>query len=441
MTTLTSVRFSSVFPQTVRSSSSGALSANPKPAPVAPGFSGESRFETAPARSGAKAAPSSPAEKWALQQMEQLFEPTASTFRENGSTVTTDAADVESPSNSKTGARGLQATGQLRANERLEQQRLASLSPQQRAQYTAVREATYNTASNPVAALALQKLLFEGKLSGGKDLTGRGTVLDYLASAARGDRLDGRVDKNTFLTDLVQELATPSAINQGSRGTCAPTAMSINLALHHPAEYARIMGDLASPSGMVTLADGKTTLTREAETSFMPDGSGRALTQRLMAPVFMEASNGERAYNDLNDSGAGASATGLDVLHDAVYGRNMAHQELFTSAARDEAMARIDSELASGQNVLAGIWWNADGGHQVLITGTEKLNGQDFIKFINPWGTEEQMLRSAFHSRLIGMNYDPAEAAKPGPAAPVWPLPGPFVTPRPWSRPFTPIAA
>jgi hypothetical protein len=273
-------------------------------------------------------------------------------------------------------------------------------------------------------------------------------VLGHLASAAKGDKLDGRVDRNTFVTDLVQELATPSAINQGSRGTCAPTAMSINLALNHPAEYARIMGDLASPSGKVTLADGKTTLTREAETSFMPDGSGRALTQRLMAPVFMEASNGERAYNDWTDSGAGASATGLDALHDAVYGRNMAHQEIFTSAARDEAMKRIDSELASGQNVLAGIWWDATSGHEVLITGTEKLNGQDYIKFINPWGTEERMLRSEFSSRLIGMNYDPSEAAKP------WP----FVTPRPWNKPgpvaqpagfgidslrrlFTPVAA
>ncbi|MDY7227373.1 hypothetical protein [Hyalangium rubrum] len=434
MTTLTSVRFSSVIPQTGRSSSSGASSANPKPAPVAPGFSGESRFEAAPTRNGATAAPSSPAEKGALQEMEKLFKPAASTFRDNGSTVTTDAADVESPSNSKTGARGWQATEQLKANERLEQQRLASLFPQQRAQYTAVKEATLNRASNPVAALALQKLLFEGKLAGGKDLAGKGTVLDHLVSAAWGDTLDGRVDRNTFVTDLVQELATPSAINQGSRGTCAPTAMSINLALNHPAEYARIMRDLASPSGTVTLADGKTTLTREAETSFLPDGSGRALTQRLMAPVFMEASNGERAYNDWNDSGAGASATGLDALHDAVYGRNMAHKELHGSEARDEAMKQIDSELASGQNVLAGIWWNADGGHEVLITGTEKLNGQDYLKFINPWGTEERMLRSVFHSRLIGINYDPAEAAKPGPAAPFWPVPGPFVTPRPWNR-------
>jgi hypothetical protein len=369
--------------------------------------------------------------------MNKLLDGAATKSRSNGSTVTADAANVESKSNLKSGARGRQAAQLLEANAQLEQQRLAGLSAQERAQYKAVKEATLNGASNPVAALSLQKMLFEGKLPGAKDLTGKGTLLDHLASVAKGDKLDGRVDKNTFVTDLVQELATPSAINQGSRGTCAPTAMSINLALNHPAEYARIMSDLASPSGKVQLADGKTTLTREPETSFKPDGTGRALTQRLMAPVFMEASNGKKSYNDRTGSGAGASSTSLDVLHDAVYGRNMAYDEV-SSSERGAAMKRIDSELASGQNVLAGIRWGGAGsGHKVLITGTEKVNGKDYVNFINPWGTEERMPRSEFQSRLHGINYDPSTATKPSPATPS--RPGSVVKPSP-VPPSEPVA-
>ncbi len=414
MSTVTSCRFSSVSVSSSSSSSSKtrtSCNTPSKPAPTPPraptGHSGQSTFEPTP--TGASTAPvkGGRTEQQALTELNALLNPAANK-KANGATVTANAPGVEKDYSKKSLAK---FSEQVRANAPLEQQRLAGLSSKHRKHYEAVKSAVLERASHPVAALALQKLLFEGKLPGAQDFTGQGTVLEHLASAAKGEQLDRRVDRDTFLCDLVQELATPSAIGQGNRGTCAPTSLAIDLAIKHPAEYARLMEGVASKDGTVTLADGKTTLKREAETDFTGHKSNRALTQRLLAPPFMEIANGKREYNDKTGKGDGASASGLDILHDAVYGRNMAYETVSNDKDRTRVMERMDRELASGQNVMVGLVWGS-GGHKVLVTGTERIEGQDYVKYINPWGREERMARSEFRSRLRGINYDPAEAAK-----------------------------
>ena len=199
--------------------------------------------------------------------------------------------------------------------------------------------------------------------------------------------------------------------DRGSRGTCAPTALSIGLNIERPAEYARIMKAAASTSGAVKLVDGST-LYREKDTAFTDDRSGRALTQRLLAPLFMEASNGKDDYRDSaskENRNAGATARGLDALYDAVYDHNMSYDT--NTKDRAKLMARIRSELAEGQNVLAGIKYR-NGGHQLLVTGLEKHQGKEYVKYINPWGQEERMAVAEFQSRMNGINYDtrPAKA-------------------------------
>ena len=61
---------------------------------------------------------------------------------------------------------------------------------------------------------------------------GEGTLLDQLALAAdpATPRVEG-LDRGAFLCDLVQEIATPSAIAQRGVGTCAPTTLAIDLAM------------------------------------------------------------------------------------------------------------------------------------------------------------------------------------------------------------------
>ncbi|MDY7225317.1 hypothetical protein [Hyalangium rubrum] len=302
-----------------------------------------------------------------------------------------------------------QASKLVKANEKLEKEALSKLSEGERNQYKEVKDAIATYHDKGSEQLALQKLLFQGKLPGEKDLKGEGTTLDHLARAAKGDDLAKGVQRGDFAGTLARELATPSSINQGSKGTCAPTALSINLAEKNPAEYARISVGLASKEGKVDLADGKTTLHREKETSFKDDGSNRSINQRILAPALMEMSNLERDYNDKSGDGAGATSGGLDKLNDAISGKDMKSSE-FGDKQKDTAMRIIDSELSQDRNVMTGMRFEEPGKphsfHEVLVTGTSKDNGKDFVHFTNPWGDEEKMSRDDFKNRVFSANYE-----------------------------------
>ena len=324
---------------------------------------------------------------------------------ENGAEILRDAPKVNSSlDTSEKNARHVGAETQLEANAELEEARLAGLTEEDRASYDAVKQRCLD-AGDPVAALALQTMLFEGKLPGEVDRAGEGTTLDHLA--ALGDEsteLAAGVDRDQLVCDLVQELATPSAIDQGGKGTCAPTTIAIQLALENPAEYARITAGLASPGGEVVLAGGQT-LKREFLTA-RDDGSRRSAVQRLMAPAFMEMANGDENYVNRTDDGSGATSEELDVLYEAVMGRPMSNAYFDTDEERAGGMDIIDTQLRAGATIPAGLEW--DGGyHKVLVTGTETVDGQEYVTYINPWGREERMPREDFEARLTNVNYDP----------------------------------
>ncbi|MDY7225086.1 hypothetical protein [Hyalangium rubrum] len=368
----------------------------------------------------------------ALSDMDALLLGPETSTQANGATVVRDAPNVHDPRDTrnpvslgglkgkgldidlgpfkpKTESRKEAAEAQLEANAALEQEHLAKLSPEERAQYEAVKEACL-AEGDPVAALSLQKLLFQGKLPGEEALVGGGTLLDQLAAAADPNTpmVEG-LDRGAFLCDLVQEIATPSAINQGSVGTCAPTTLAIDLAMRNPAEYARIALGLASPEGKVELAGGQT-LEREPGT-VMDDGKGRSNVQRLMGSAFMEMANGDRNYDNATEEGDGAWSNDLDVLYEALWGRPMSDKRLRTDEERAAAMDIIDTQLEAGRNVPVALSWG-DGYHKVLVTGTEVVDGQEYVTYINPWGREERMPREEFESRLADINYDPMAQLK-----------------------------
>ncbi|ATB29483.1 hypothetical protein [Melittangium boletus] len=344
----------------------------------------------------------------ALADMDSLLRGPSISREENGATVLNDAPYVNDSRDLGTGlipARFNAATQQVEANAALESEYLAKMTPEEQAQYESVKQACLD-AGDPVAALSLQKLLFEGKLPGEKDLMGEGTLLDQLALAADPETpmVEG-LDRGAFLCDLVQELATPSAIAQRGVGTCAPTTLAIDLAMRNPAEYARIAMGLASPEGKVTLAGGME-IEREPGTA-TEDGKDRSNVQRLMGSALMEVANGSRDYDNETEEGDGANARDLDTLNEAIWGRPMEHKGLGTPKERAEAMDIIDAQLAAGHSVSVGLTWGEDSAHKVLVTGTETIDGQEYINYINPWGREERMLREEFEARMIDINYDP----------------------------------
>ncbi|MBL8950483.1 MAG: hypothetical protein JNK82_06880 [Myxococcaceae bacterium] len=325
-------------------------------------------------------------------------------------TITRDAPNVNDKMDTdETSERHIAADAQVQANAELETKLLEDLTPAEREQYLSVKDACLD-ANDPVAALALQKMLFEGKLPGAEDLAGEGTTLDHLATLADPNTpLAEGVDRAELVTDLVQELATPSAVNQMGKGTCAPTAVAIQLASQHPAEYARIVAGLASPEGTVVLAGGQT-MKREPGTA-RDDGTGRSQVQQLMAPAFMEMANGDGSYTNSTDAGAGAWANTLDELYEQVMGRPMSEHTYGSDATPEEqaeAMEIMDDVLRAGGMVPMAIEYGG-GLHKILVTGTTTIDGQEYVTYTNPWGREERMLRSEFEGRVVDISYDPTK--------------------------------
>ena len=232
-------------------------------------------------------------------------------------------------------------------SEKLETEALSKLSQGERTQYKEVKDAIATYHDKGSEQLALQKLLFQGKLPGAKDLKGEGTTLDHLARAARGNLAKG-VQRGDFAGTLARGLATPSSINQ-----------------------------------------------------------------RILAPALMEMANLETEYDDKSGKGAGATSTGLDKLNDAISGKNMKSAE-FGDGQKDKAMSIIESELSQDRNVMTGMRFEEPGKqhsfHEVLVTGTSKENGKDYVHFTNPWGDEERMTRDDFKNRVFSANYEGSSA-------------------------------
>lgn len=68
----------------------------------------------------------------------------------------------------------------------------------------------------------------------------------------------------------------------------------------------------------------------------------------------------------------------------------------------------IDTQLRAGTEVPVALSWGTNGGyHKVLVTGTETVDGKEYVNYINPWGREERMPREDFEKRLADISYDP----------------------------------
>ena len=329
--------------------------------------------------------------------------------------VTRDAQDVDAWADQRpTSERYQAANAQVQANAQLEQEKLGNLAPEQRETYLRVKEQlmTIAPAGDPVAALSLQKLLFTGKLTEGPSLRDGKNVMDGLSQLSTGPLAEG-MDRQQLLADLVQELATPSAINQGPVGTCAGTSVGIHLLRNNPAEYVRLVAGLASPAGEVATASGKM-LRREPDA--LTDGISRSQVQRLLVPAFMEIAHPRRdyqsgpeegQYKNGDNKGTGLNAKEVDRILEAVYDDRFKKKNVggFPLMRPKKAMERIEEQLAKGKDVLAGLEWES-GGHKVVVTGTETVNGQQYVNYINPWGREERMTRDEFMDRLNNFNYE-----------------------------------
>ncbi|MBM4378809.1 MAG: hypothetical protein FJ086_05835 [Deltaproteobacteria bacterium] len=303
------------------------------------------------------------------------------------------------------------AAAQVKANRDLEMAALGRLPTTRHAEYVAVRKALVES-GDAVAALSLQKLLLDGALPGEKDHAGKADVLGGLHRLTLQPLADG-VERAALLTDAVQELAWPPAVAQGNKNTCAPTVVQIHLLSERPAEYLRLLSGVASPEGKVRLHGGQV-MAREPGTE-APDGMERSTPQRLLSPAMMEAANGRDDYDNRKDvhlsegveTWGGLSPQQVDTLLEALHGGEYAFADMvYGDDSREAAWALLEEELQAGGQVMAGIHWR-NGGHKVLVNGLETVNGQDWVRIINPWGQEERLPKAAFVESLRNINYRP----------------------------------
>ncbi|MBO9541275.1 hypothetical protein J7643_11860 [bacterium] len=238
---------------------------------------------------------------------------------------------------------------------------------------------------------ALVKLLEDGRLLSSKDLrTGDRllTHLDRLASQA----LPKGLSRADVLGSLIVQAQDPGTISQGARGTCTVTTAEYMIAKQSPAEYARVVADLASASGQVTLASGAK-ISRAAGT-LADDDSGRTAASRLFEAAMMEYGNGPLSYSNEKDqhgiAGASVIPGGLPAFAttrvlSAVLNAN--YETHTTLLGRDRLMNTLKDALAKGQMVPVGMDWKGStekkrSGHEVLVLKIEN----DRVYYRNPWG-------------------------------------------------------
>lgn len=303
----------------------------------------------------------------------------------------------------------LDAQGQIKANQSLEETALSALSPSEQAQYQRIAAQTKN---DPMARLALQVIAIEGKLTARPPSHDGKTLLQTLDELTSQPMAKG-LDRSALISDLIQEIAVPSCIAQKNRGTCTVTSLQIMLSMSSPAEYARLVSGLASPGGQVKLANGDT-LPRLPGAE-QPDGTPRTASSRLFQTAMMDYANGSERYQNTKDGG-GLDKDELERAIEGVLDRNVdsyaAHD-----GNRADLMGMIDERLQNGP-VLVAIKFgqrNDDGfdhaNHQLLVTRMDR----DRVYYTNPWGKQESMPRQEFMERLKDVNFS-EEISRPGEA-------------------------
>jgi hypothetical protein len=315
-----------------------------------------------------------------------------------GGRIERNARDVTDYRPEELAEHNAEATRLLEANRSLEEQALSQLPPEAQAQY---RKVAAGLAADPQARLALQLLLVDGKLPGAPSAANGDNLLAGLAKLVEQAVYPG-MDRAELLGDLVQEIAFPSAINQGPVLTCTVTAMQIKLAMENPAEYVRLVSGLASPEGKVALANG---VVIERKAGIEGEESLRSMSSRLLAPALMEYGDGaDYTYDpktdlhyDKNGKAFNPGLVGPEIERawEGLFGKP-ATQINVPPAKPEEAAQQVADQVASGGTVVVGLRQDAGGGHAVLVTGVR--DGR--VYYTNPFGYEESMPLAEFEARL-----------------------------------------
>jgi hypothetical protein len=304
------------------------------------------------------------------------------------------------------------ARQELSQNAAAERTALHRLPAGERAAYARVK-ASLSPGVPPgnevLAQAALQRMLLDGRLEGQKDLRGRKNLLDDLDRIAT-EHLAPGVNRHQLLDETVRECDDPTTISQEGKGTCTVTSATMLLDAQHPAEYARLVGELATPGGVATMQNGQQ-LRRKADWASNTDEVGqvpRSTGQRLLEPALMQYGYDIGGYNNTGDTrnlgpislpfGGGLMDWEKDKVLKALTGVDY-HEKLCIPGEYDSDWAQIASLTARGQLVPASVSWGGgmENGHALLI---QSVQG-DQVTVLNPWGEEDTFTKEQFQTMMF----------------------------------------
>ena len=226
------------------------------------------------------------------------------------------------------------------------------------------------------------------------------TTLDHLNRLAETplhsaitDSTGSPQNKSKVMEDVLKEINKPSQnLNQGNKGTCTVTSMTHTLAEQNPAEYARIVTDLAT-TGQSKIANGNT-ITPPAD-GFAQDNSDRSVSERLLQSALMNYARPGSGYQNWNktgfptssggtvDNGFPPNGNGLVAADNMRIMQGLYGKQMVNHTDKAKLQAQIQNEINKGNvPIFTGVNWGAGQAHAIEVLKIE--NGR--VYFRNPHG-------------------------------------------------------
>ncbi len=272
------------------------------------------------------------------------------------------------------------------------QRQLRKLSPSQAEAFGQLYSSTrrlekWRGADRFAASDALERLLIDGRLTRNVDSQGD-TLLDNLVDLQRNESI-GKTYRRDLVGWTLAHVAFPkkSFDQVPEKGTCAPTVLFYDMALEAPAEFVRVVDDLASDKREVMLANGEV-MKRAAGT--LQNGSREGSpVERMLQASLMGFARPEDGYSLADDAFRQGENTGLlpeQVIRavSALTGREARAEVIGLDALRQLVKA------TNGRAPVVIRWDDdPDGKHNYHMVMVTALSDQH-VYYRNPWGRRMQ---------------------------------------------------
>jgi len=304
----------------------------------------------------------------------------------------------------------------------------AALSPRDQVRYNQVFESISDNAATRMS----MRMLLSANALGSQSTGGKGgTTLDHLETLARNPKLKDGIESKALLNQLVQDLAYPHRISQGSDNViCGATAALTDLALAKPGEYARLAVEMAT-EGKAQLSGGKDADTLKFRELSKENAADRSLTQRLLAVPLLESAvrdgkvgeDGEVITREGGWNIFGKNLFGRDVVrHGTVSDQMEAMKAALHRGAQDEqafesmylgdnsqmnrrqALDVIQDQLNNASTPALKIKEEGGNGHWVTVKGLDAQSGK--LEILNGRGRTERVDAEELLSRADALTYN-----------------------------------